>query len=194
MLAFFLLFSQLTLEEFRLGRFQSPHHRGCPDGHLSVYGGHATLKASSSYSLGGQYCGRLPKSSPRPIFISQPVSPEGNNEGGGRLVATIRFYQFYGDDPEDDFKLKLRYKFLPDRRLRNEESTRDYGERVPGSICSRDFTDCVHAKCRIRSPGYPGLYPRNATCKFKVQVRRTDVPRGYRPLITLSQVISPLLV
>ncbi len=231
---------QLVLEEFKLGRFQSPHHRGCPDGHLQVYGGFgggggggaarkrsggggsgSSSSSSSSSALssvvGGQYCGRLPRGAPRPVVRSGEAAVAaggggdggGGGGGGGRLVANVRFFQFSGDDPEDDFSLRLRYKFLPRRKRAAAPAAAaerrgsgggsgggggggggfHYGVPLPGTACSRLLNDCVHRACRIRSPGYPGLYPRNATCRYRVHVRRADTPRGMRPLVVIKQVL-----
>jgi len=85
---------QIVLEEFRLGRYASSRNRGCPDGHLQMVDGSGTV--------GGHYCGAL-KGRKRPVFVSESPS----------LTAFVRFYQFYGDRPEDDFRLRLRYRFLP---------------------------------------------------------------------------------
>lgn len=40
---------------------------------------------------------------------------------------------------------------------------------VPGSYCSRDFESCHRKRCRMQSPNYPGLYPRNATCHYTIR-------------------------
>jgi len=45
------------------------------------------------------------------------------------------------------------------------------GEVVPGSFCSRDFEACHRRRCKIQSPNYPGLFPRNVTCHFTVRHR-----------------------
>ena len=85
--------SQITLEEFKLGRFESHHHRGCPDGHLQIVDGHRR---------GGQFCG-IAGGAPRPVFVSE----------SGAVTATIRFYHFYGNQQLDDnFSFTMRYKFL----------------------------------------------------------------------------------
>jgi hypothetical protein len=45
------------------------------------------------------------------------------------------------------------------------------GEVVPGSYCSRDFEACHRRRCKIQSPNYPGLFPRNVTCHFTIRHR-----------------------
>ncbi len=93
---------QVVLEEFKLGRFQSAHHRGCPDGHLQVEDG------NGGNSNSGQFCGLLAADGPRPVFVSD----------SRRLTATIRFFQFYGDYPEQDFSFSIKYKFLENATAR----------------------------------------------------------------------------
>lgn len=49
------------------------------------------------------------------------------------------------------------------------------GDLIPGTYCSRIFSDCNKKPCRLQSPNYPGLYPRNLTCYFAVrQVSECD--------------------
>lgn len=43
------------------------------------------------------------------------------------------------------------------------------GDLIPGTYCSRIFSDCNKKPCRLQSPNYPGLYPRNLTCYFAVR-------------------------
>lgn len=46
------------------------------------------------------------------------------------------------------------------------------GDLIPGTYCSRIFSDCDKKACRLQSPNYPGMYPRNLTCYYAVrQVR-----------------------
>jgi hypothetical protein len=42
---------------------------------------------------------------------------------------------------------------------------------VPGSYCSRDFESCHRHRCKLQSPNYPGLYPRNVTCHYTIRHR-----------------------
>lgn len=43
------------------------------------------------------------------------------------------------------------------------------GDLIPGTYCSRIFSDCNKKPCRLQSPNYPGLYPRNLTCYYAVR-------------------------
>ncbi|XP_037932459.1 uncharacterized protein LOC119667241 [Teleopsis dalmanni] len=59
------------------------------------------------------------------------------------------------------------------------------GDLIPGTYCSRIFSDCDKKSCRLQSPNYPGIYPRNLTCYFAV--RQHDVPHGKHALILVRQ-------
>ncbi|ENN76480.1 hypothetical protein YQE_06933, partial [Dendroctonus ponderosae] len=44
---------------------------------------------------------------------------------------------------------------------------------------------CSRRNCRIQSPNYPGLYPRNVTCHYRI--REKNVPPDKHPLIAIKQ-------
>lgn len=84
-----------------------------------------------------------------------------------------------------NFDFKLAYKFLrrSEARLRYGNATVGAwrGERVPGTYCDRILNDCDLKACRIQSPNFPGVYPRNATCTYRIE--HTKV--GYQNEINL---------
>lgn len=43
------------------------------------------------------------------------------------------------------------------------------GDLIPGTYCSRIFSDCNKKPCRLQSPNFPGMYPRNLTCYYAVR-------------------------
>ncbi|KPU78217.1 uncharacterized protein Dana_GF10200, isoform B [Drosophila ananassae] len=59
------------------------------------------------------------------------------------------------------------------------------GDLIPGTYCSRIFSDCDKKACRLQSPNFPGIYPRNLTCYYAV--RQHDVPHGKHALILVKQ-------
>ncbi|XP_053674728.1 uncharacterized protein LOC128725034 [Anopheles nili] len=59
------------------------------------------------------------------------------------------------------------------------------GDLMQGTFCSRIFTNCDKKVCRLQSPNFPGIYPRNLTCYFAV--RQHDVPPGKHAFIVISQ-------
>ena len=59
------------------------------------------------------------------------------------------------------------------------------GELMIGTYCSRLFTNCDRKTCRLQSPNFPGIYPRNLTCYYAV--RQHEVPEGKQALIAVRQ-------
>lgn len=59
------------------------------------------------------------------------------------------------------------------------------GDLISGTYCSRIFSDCDRKNCRLQSPNYPGVYPRNLTCYYAV--RQHEVPSGKHALIVVKQ-------
>ena len=65
------------------------------------------------------------------------------------------------------------------------------GDLITGTYCSRIFSDCDRKHCRLQSPNYPGVYPRNLTCYYAV--RQHEVPSGKHALITVRQPKGQLI-
>ncbi|XP_049313230.1 uncharacterized protein LOC105221859 isoform X3 [Bactrocera dorsalis] len=59
------------------------------------------------------------------------------------------------------------------------------GDLIPGTYCSRIFSDCDRKACRLQSPNFPGIYPRNLTCYYAV--RQHEVPHGKHAMILVRQ-------
>lgn len=59
------------------------------------------------------------------------------------------------------------------------------GDLINGTYCDRIFTRCDQRPCRLQSPNYPGLYPRNATCYYRIEQKRA--PAGHRALLSVHQ-------
>ncbi|XP_058981879.1 uncharacterized protein LOC101896332 [Musca domestica] len=78
---------------------------------------------------------------------------------------------------------------LSNQMVRDEQNYTEpkyyLGDLIPGTYCSRIFSDCDKKACRLQSPNYPGIYPRNLTCYFAV--RQHDVPHGKHALILVKQ-------
>lgn len=88
-----------------------------------------------------------------------------------------------------NFDFKLSYKFLrrSEAHLRygNSSMSTWRGELVNGTYCDRVLTKCDTRACRLQSPNYPGVYPRNVTCYYRVEQNRA--PPGHRALLAVSQ-------
>ncbi|KAJ8973200.1 hypothetical protein NQ317_014627 [Molorchus minor] len=59
------------------------------------------------------------------------------------------------------------------------------GKLSSGSYCDRLLEGCSRRLCRIQSPNYPGIYPRNVSCHYRVRER--NVPAGKHALIAVRQ-------
>ena len=74
-----------------------------------------------------------------------------------------------------EFDFKIRYKFIPKSlavvRYGLPNAPIERGELVPGTYCSRVLDSCHRKRCKIQSPNYPGLYPRNVSCYFTIRQR-----------------------
>lgn len=77
----------------------------------------------------------------------------------------------------EPFGLYSRYG-LPDKPL-------ELGRVTPGTYCTRQFDECYRNKCRLQSPNYPGMYPRNVTCYWTI--RQKEVPTSKHAMIAVSQ-------
>ncbi|XP_034934803.1 uncharacterized protein [Chelonus insularis] len=72
-----------------------------------------------------------------------------------------------------------------------DEEKQYLGDLISGTYCSRIFSDCNKNKCRLQSPNFPGLYPRNLTCYYAV--RQHEIPPGKHALITVRQPRGQLI-
>jgi len=91
-----------------------------------------------------------------------------------------------------NFDFKISYKFIrkDDAIVRYGNSTIGTyrGNLVASTYCDRILEHCDSRQCRIQSPNYPGIYPRNVTCYYRVEVRGEN-SRG-KPLIAVGQRIA----
>ena len=56
--------------------------------------------------------------------------------------------------------------------------TQFLGRLVHNSQCHYKLDNCSQRKCLVRSPHYPGMYPRNLTCSYHVFVLPSEIPSG----------------
>lgn len=90
---------------------------------------------------------------------------------------------------EIPFEFRIRYKFLSQSeavvRYGTSSDLFDLGRVSPGTYCTRQFEECYRNKCRLQSPNYPGMYPRNVTCYWTI--RQKTVPTCKHAMISVSQ-------
>ncbi|KAL7293792.1 hypothetical protein TKK_0012854 [Trichogramma kaykai] len=160
---------QLTFDTFTVGRFLSFTSDGCPDGHMSI-------AENNRPATGGQWCGSAWGYT---VYYSETSS----------INLTLFLSRLSGQGNDYNFDFKLSYKFLrrSEAHLRygNSSLSTWRGELVNDTYCDRVFTRCDQRACRLQSPNYPGVYPRNVTCYYRIEQKRA--PAGHRALIAVSQ-------
>ncbi|XP_023246142.1 uncharacterized protein LOC106639496 [Copidosoma floridanum] len=160
---------QLTFDTFTVGRFQSYTSDGCPDGYMSI-------SEEGRPPTGGQWCGSAWGYT---VYYSETRS----------INLTLYLSWLPGQGNNYNFDFKLSYKFLKrsEAHLRygNSSMSTWRGELVNATYCDRVFTRCDQRACRLQSPNYPGVYPRNVTCYYRIEQKRA--PPGHRALLAVSQ-------
>ncbi|XP_064083288.1 uncharacterized protein LOC135199311 [Macrobrachium nipponense] len=169
---------QLTIHKFSLGRFLSHSTAGCPDGYMQIEELSRPLNA-------GYWCG---DSWGHNVYYSETSA----------VTVMLRVFNQLEDEapinpgafsPQDAIMLKLTYRFL-----KKEKAILRYGapynpsyrgEDVPNSFCDKYFENCDKKNCKIQSPNFPGMYPRNLTCYY--HIRQSRVPDGKLALIRIYQ-------
>ncbi|KAG8274081.1 hypothetical protein J6590_008211 [Homalodisca vitripennis] len=137
---------------------------GCPDGHMQ-------LSELGRPFTGGSWCGAA---AGHAVYYSETAT----------VTLTLRVYH-----AASPFEFQLRYKVLGGDeavvRFGSAGAPLERGEVVPGTYCSRNFYECYRKKCRLQSPNYPGMYPRNVTCYLTL--RQKTVPTCKHAMISVRQ-------
>ena len=90
---------------------------------------------------------------------------------------------------EEKVLLRLSYRFL-----RQSEAVLRYGppyrpnylgKAVRRSFCDRFYEGCDKRNCKLQSPNFPGMYPRNLTCQYRIH--QATAPAGKVALIKIKQ-------
>ncbi|XP_063846153.1 uncharacterized protein LOC135091981 [Scylla paramamosain] len=170
---------QLSIEKFSVGRFLSHTKEGCPDGHMQI-------EELSRPQNSGFWCGT---SWGHNVYYSETAAVTLML----RVFNLTKVPQDRGNpasfQPQDTIMLRLSYRFL-----RKERAVLRYGppykpsyrgEDLPNSFCDKYFENCDKQNCKIQSPNFPGMYPRNLTCYYRV--RQTRVPEGKVALVSVLQ-------
>lgn len=158
---------ELSFEQFQVGELVSPG--GCSGAYMQIV--ERNVQASSS----GGWCGQA---------VSIPVYYSETNNLTVLLTMVAR-----DDDVDTRFKFALKFRYLSkqDAVTRYGPSYAQFhrGEWIPSSVCDRSFQDCDSQPCKVHSPNFPGLYPRNVTCLFRVTQR--TIPRGKHAFVVVQQ-------
>lgn len=199
---------QLTFDTFTVGRFVSYTLDGCPDGYMSI-------RESQLPDTGGQWCGSawgftVYYSETRSINLTLTLSKlseqvSETHRWTSRAIqrkrlnvvsfrsAVVSYNTMcacvcsQGIGYNFDFKLSYKYLKKSDAHLRYGNSTFQTwrGQMITGSYCDRILEQCDRKPCRVQSPNFPGAYPRNVTCYYRIEQR--TVPKSKRALIVVRQ-------
>lgn len=203
---------QLTFDSFTLGRFVSFTSDGCPDGYLQI------IEAERPH-VGGSWCGTswgpsIYYSETESVTITVSLLRLSKDQNGynfdfrmeykllSKGDATVRYGGGTPFNPIYEIKQSSssNYNFFNTtpptysyNQLNQPRSEPEYylGDLITGTYCSRIFSDCDRRRCRLQSPNFPGVYPRNLTCYYAV--RQHEVPPDKHALITVRQTKGQLI-
>lgn len=148
-----------------MGRYEASALDGCPDGYMQ-------LSELGRPFTGGSWCG----SSSGPAAYYSETST---------VTITIKIFA----SPQQPFLFRLRFRFVSRReavvRFGSPAAPLERGQVAPGTYCTRQFDECYKKPCRLQSPNYPGMYPRNVSCYWSL--RQKDVPHCKYAMIAVRQ-------
>ena len=190
---------QLAFDSFTIGTFLSFIKDGCPDGYLEI------LEVDRP-QVGGKWCGTswgptLYYSETNKITVVLNLRILSKDQSSYNFDIKIYYKTLkknsaivkYGGIPPSSWNdntvtdvvnasHKQTYHLPPPKSSSNVYYL---GDLISGTYCSRIFSDCNEKLCRLQSPNFPGVYPRNLTCYYAV--RQQKVPSGKHAVITVRQ-------
>lgn len=132
-----------------MGRYETSALDGCPEGYMQ-------LSELGRPFTGGSWCG----SSSGPAAYYSETST---------VTVTVKLF----GSPQLPFQFKLRFRFVSRReavvRFGSPAAPLERGQVAPGTYCTRQFEECYKKPCRLQSPNYPGMYPRNVSCYWSLR-------------------------
>lgn len=162
---------QLIFDAFHVGRYEATALDGCPDGSMQ-------LAELGRPFTGGSWCGASSAPGGYAVYYSETST----------VTLSIRLYPG-PSSLSTTFEFRLRYKFVSHEtavvRFGPPGAPLERGQPVPGTYCSRNYDECYRRRCRLQSPNYPGMYPRNVTCYLSV--RQKNTPACKHAMIAVRQ-------
>ncbi|XP_044736901.1 uncharacterized protein LOC123298870 [Chrysoperla carnea] len=157
---------QLIFDAFNVGRYEPSALDGCPDGYMQ-------LSELGRPFTGGSWCG---SSTGYAVYYSETST----------ITVSVKLFHAHGTTP---FEFRLRYKFVSQLeaivRFGHPSAPLERGQVSPGTYCTRKFEECYRKPCRLQSPNYPGMYPRNVTCYWSL--RQKTIPTCKHAMISVRQ-------
>uniref|UniRef100_T1JCM1 CUB domain-containing protein n=1 Tax=Strigamia maritima TaxID=126957 RepID=T1JCM1_STRMM len=161
---------ELSFEKFNMGRLGSHFKDGCTAAYVQI------IENNRSLNSAGAWCGQ---------GIRWNVYYSESSNVTVVLVAT----NLTDDANSPPFEFKVNYRFLSRldavTRYGLANSMHHRGELIPGTVCDRSYHDCDSQICRVQSPNFPGIYPRNVTCYY--HITQITVPENKYAMIAVSQ-------
>ncbi|CAL8123713.1 unnamed protein product [Orchesella dallaii] len=201
---------QLMFDSVNIGQFVSSVIDGCPEGSLQVAEIHRPITGGQWCGSGAGFSVYFSEMTAMTLTLiigapslsysksangslshqTRPIDAfPGSSRTGSLLPSVHQSPPAMGPPPPPEFDFKMRYKFIPRMlaavRYGSHSSPTEIGNLEPGTYCNRILEQCHRRRCKIQSPNYPGLYPRNVSCYFTV--RQRDKPQCKRVLIKVSQ-------
>ncbi|CAH1956018.1 unnamed protein product [Acanthoscelides obtectus] len=125
---------------------------------------------------GGSWCG---SSSGPAAYFSETAT----------VTVSVKLFGGPGEARQPPFAFKLRYRFVAKGeavvRFGSPAAPLERGQVAPGTYCTRQFEECYRKPCRLQSPNYPGMYPRNVSCYWSL--RQKFVPTCKHAMIAVRQ-------
>ncbi|XP_055538811.1 uncharacterized protein LOC129726149 [Wyeomyia smithii] len=141
---------------------------GCPEGFMQ-------LSELGRPFTGGSWCG---KASGHQLYFSETAT----------VTASVKVFHA-PMQTGTPFEFRIRYKFISQSdaivRYGAPNELLELGRVTPGTYCTRQYDECYRKKCRLQSPNYPGMYPRNVTCYWTI--RQKVVPTCKHAMVSISQ-------
>ncbi|XP_023290102.1 uncharacterized protein LOC105700757 [Orussus abietinus] len=202
---------QLTFDSFTLGKFVSFTTAGCPDGSLQI--SEAQRPDVGGLWCGTSWGPSMYYSETSSVSITLRLLRLSRDQTGYNFDFRMAYKMIrrsdavvrYGDPfvgmtrattttpsiQETSLDYSNSSMAMPVHMVDSEvfptrtEDEQYLGDLISGTYCSRIFSDCDRNRCRLQSPNFPGLYPRNLTCYYAV--RQHEVPPGKHALISVRQ-------
>ncbi|XP_054717996.1 uncharacterized protein LOC129227460 [Uloborus diversus] len=170
---------ELSFLSFQIGRFEFTKdlNAACRKGFLKIY--EPPVSSLSEDVLRhpnfGNFCGKMTERSATFFSKSSNVTLLVVVPSRASIPSTSTFSLF------------LTFRFMVRTRTRNNPTfvSSQYGNPIPGTFCDRMFLNCNYRPCKIRSPNFPGFYPRNITCNY--HIKQMMVPHANVASIVLEQ-------
>ncbi|XP_021700586.1 uncharacterized protein LOC110676555 [Aedes aegypti] len=127
-----------------------------------------------------QFSGQRSGSSSMELAFDNSTGRAYGGSFGSGSIGSGGFFQSQNRERPYSIRNLTSLAFQPGGGAQTENYTEPkyyLGDLMPGTYCSRIFTNCDKKACRLQSPNFPGVYPRNLTCYFAV--RQEKIAAGF---------------